>query len=124
MTTSTPRTAVAGMSLRIALPLLTPELVTAPTDHAVSTAPRSLSNADVLVPHAEQAARRRRLGGDRPEADVAAARLLKNPEDVGNAVVPFYGADAAVLTDLLNVAGCGGERDRAGLTGIAASPVE
>jgi hypothetical protein len=40
--------------------------------------------------------------GDRPEADSAAARLLKNQEDIGNAVVPFYPEQAgAALTDVL-----------------------
>ncbi len=39
---------------------------------------------------------------DRPEVEMAAARLLKNQEDIGKAIVPFYGADAgARLTDLL-----------------------
>lgn len=39
---------------------------------------------------------------DRPEVETAAARLLKNQEDIGEAIIPFYGAEAgARLTDLL-----------------------
>jgi hypothetical protein len=37
-----------------------------------------------------------------PDADAAAARLLKNQEDIGEAIVPLYGADAGRgLTDIL-----------------------
>jgi hypothetical protein len=37
-----------------------------------------------------------------PSAQAASTRLLKNQEDIGNAVVPYYGAPAgAKLTDLL-----------------------
>lgn len=37
-----------------------------------------------------------------PDAGAAATRLLKNQEDIGNAVVPVYGAGAGkALTDLL-----------------------
>jgi len=37
-----------------------------------------------------------------PSAQSAAGRLMKNQEDIGNAIVPFYGAAAgARLTDLL-----------------------
>jgi hypothetical protein len=39
---------------------------------------------------------------DRPEVEVAATRLLKNQEDIGEAIVPFYGKDAgAQMTELL-----------------------
>ena len=39
---------------------------------------------------------------DRPEVEMAATRLLKNQEDIGEAIVPFYGEDAgARLTELL-----------------------
>ncbi len=39
---------------------------------------------------------------DRPEVEVAATRLLKNQEDIGEAIVPYYGEDAgARLTELL-----------------------
>ena len=37
-----------------------------------------------------------------PDAGAAAGRLLRNQEDIGNAIVPFYGQEAgAGLTDLL-----------------------
>jgi hypothetical protein len=40
--------------------------------------------------------------GDAPEVGAAADRLLKNQEDIGGAVVPYYGdAAGAALTDLL-----------------------
>lgn len=36
-----------------------------------------------------------------PDADAAAERLLKNQEDIGGAIVPFYGSEAgAQLIDL------------------------
>jgi hypothetical protein len=39
---------------------------------------------------------------DRPEAGQAASRLLKNQDDIGNAIVPIYGdAAGAKLTELL-----------------------
>ena len=37
-----------------------------------------------------------------PDAETAAGRLLRNQEDIGNAIVPFYGeAAGAKLTELL-----------------------
>jgi hypothetical protein len=39
---------------------------------------------------------------DDPSAEAASKRLLKNQEDIGQAIVPFYGAEAgAKLTELL-----------------------
>jgi hypothetical protein len=39
---------------------------------------------------------------DAPDADAAAGRLLGNQDDIGNAIMPYYGADAgAGLTALL-----------------------
>jgi hypothetical protein len=40
---------------------------------------------------------------DLPDTEVVAQRLLRNQEDIGNAIKPFYGEDAGNwLTDLLN----------------------
>ncbi|MCC6805084.1 MAG: hypothetical protein IT319_19550 [Anaerolineae bacterium] len=42
------------------------------------------------------------FAADLPDADAVAARLLKNQEDIGNAIRPVYGNDAAdQLTQLL-----------------------
>jgi len=46
---------------------------------------------------------------DRPDAQMAAARLLKNQEDIGTAIMPYYGAAAgtqltALLKEHINIA--------------------
>jgi hypothetical protein len=46
---------------------------------------------------------------DDPSASAAAARLLRNQEDIGNAISPYYGNDAAMkltalLKDHINIA--------------------
>ena len=39
---------------------------------------------------------------DLPDAQTVAGRLLRNQEDIGNSIVPYYGKDAGnKLTDLL-----------------------
>lgn len=39
---------------------------------------------------------------DLPDAQAIAGRLLRNQEDIGNAIIPYYGKDAGnKLTDLL-----------------------
>jgi hypothetical protein len=76
-------------------------------DHSKSTSPKALSLTLAL----------RRLWADHviwtreyvvaaiasaPDADAVAGRLLKNQEDIGNTVVPFYGeAAGSRLTELL-----------------------
>src|SRR5579864_1103976 len=57
-----------------------------------------------------------------PDADAAAGRLLRNQEDIGNAIVPLYGAEAGeeltrllkehimIAVDLVAAAGKGDQR--------------
>jgi hypothetical protein len=75
----------ASMSHNDAAPMLKQDMRKLWTDHVVWT--RDYIMAAV---------------GDQPDAQAAAGRLMKNQEDVGNAVAKFYGASAGQqLTTLL-----------------------